>query len=117
MGAPYQYTSDVTERCHCMYCKRPFQSSNKKDFLEQCCQYMDCNKKLNNFGLYTSLVSNGASLVNEMFLEAQEIRSHYPEAIWLSHALPKGDRRIPGKLVMSSLFDKARSHIDRKSVV
>lgn len=114
MGAPYQHTSDIMERCHCTHCKRPFRSSSKKNYHEQCCRYMDRDERLRNFGLYTSLVSNHASLVNEMISEANEMRSHYPEAVWLSHALPKGDRSIPGHLIKASLFDKSRSHVSDK---
>ena len=42
---------------------------------------MDCDEKLKNFGLFASLLSHGASIINGMILEAQEMSSHYPEAI------------------------------------
>lgn len=116
MGAPYQYTSDITERCHCTHCKRPFRSSSKKNFHEQCCRYMDRDEKIKHFGLFTSLLSNGSSLTNEMILEAQEMRSHYPEAVWLSHALPKGDRAAASKLVKSSLFDKVHARVSKFNI-
>ena len=75
--------------------------------------YMDRNERLNNFGLFNSLVSNGASLVNVMVLEAEEKCSHHPEAIWLLHALPVGDLHIPGHLIKSFLFNKTCSHISK----
>ena len=78
---------------------------------------MDRDEKLKNFGLFTSLLSHGASLINEMILEAQEMSSHYSEAIWLSHALPEGDRAIPSHLIKSSLFNKSRSHVSKFNIV
>ena len=44
-------------------------------------------------------------LVLSMVLEAKEMQSHYPEAVWLSHTLSMGDQQIP-HLIKSSLLDK-----------
>ena len=41
MGAPYQWTSDMTERCHITHVKTPYCMSNKWNFHEQCVQFMD----------------------------------------------------------------------------
>ncbi|KAG1877528.1 hypothetical protein F4604DRAFT_1880428 [Suillus subluteus] len=32
MGAPYQWSSDITKRCHITHVKRPYRMSNRKDF-------------------------------------------------------------------------------------
>jgi Plavaka transposase len=111
MGAPYQYMSDITERCHITHVKTPYRRSSRQNFHEQCCRFMDRMEKLRLFGLYVSLKSNNTSLVNEMFNEASEVANHYPEATWLSHALPPGDISIAGNPSKPSLFSKLRNHL------
>ncbi|KAG1816299.1 hypothetical protein DFJ58DRAFT_834057 [Suillus subalutaceus] len=32
MGAPYQWSSDITEHCHITHVKRPYRMTNHKDF-------------------------------------------------------------------------------------
>lgn len=110
MGAPYQWTSDITERCHITHVKTPYRHSNRRNFHEQCCRYMDRIEKLRLFGLYTSLKSHAASLVNEMFDEATEINQHYPEAMWLSQILPADEFVHYSNVAKPSLFSKVRSH-------
>jgi hypothetical protein len=111
MGAPYQYTSDITERCHITHVKTPYRRSSRQNFHEQCCRFMDRMEKLRLFNLYVSLKSNNASLVNEMFNEASEVADHYPEATWLSHMLPLGDVAILGGASKTSLFSKLWNHL------
>lgn len=89
LGAPYQWTSDTTERCHITHVKTPYRMSNKRNFHEQCVRYMDRKEKMEVFGLYTALKHHGASLLNEMVTEANTMVDHYPEQTWLSHVLPK----------------------------
>ncbi|KAG1898258.1 uncharacterized protein F5891DRAFT_955638, partial [Suillus fuscotomentosus] len=45
MGAPYQWSSDITERCHITHVKRPYRMSNHKDFHGQCCRFLDQQEK------------------------------------------------------------------------
>ena len=111
MGAPYQYTSDITERCHITLVKTPYRRSSRRNYHEQCCRFLDRMEKLRLFGLYVSLKSNNASLLNEMFNEASEVADHYPEATWLSQALPPGAISITGAASKPSLFSKLRSHL------
>lgn len=40
------------------------------------------------FRLYVILKAGGASLLNDMIEEANEMTSQYPEATWLSRVLP-----------------------------
>jgi hypothetical protein len=72
---------------------------------------MDRVEKVHLFGLYISLKSSNASLLNEMFNEASKMANHYPEAMRLSCVLPPGDISIPGGASKQSLFNKVRSHI------
>ncbi|KAG2057492.1 hypothetical protein BDR06DRAFT_980864 [Suillus hirtellus] len=53
MGAPYQWSSDITERCHITHVKRPYRMTNRKDFHGQCCRFLDQQEKLQFFQLYT----------------------------------------------------------------
>ena len=55
MGAPYQWTSDVTERCHITLAKNPYCCSNHRNFHEQCCRFLDRQEKQRSFCLFTIL--------------------------------------------------------------
>jgi hypothetical protein len=88
MGSPYQWTSDITERCHITHVKTPYRRSNKRNFHEQCVCFMDRVEKMHFFGLYSTLKSHGLSLLNEMVMEASDMEDHYPEQAWLSRVLP-----------------------------
>lgn len=105
LGAAYQYTSDITERCHCTHVKKPWRSTNHRMPHVQCVRYMDRQEKCRKFELYTSLRYHGAGLVNEMVLEAGVMSSHYPEATWLSQVLPASETHS-GRLLKKSLFSK-----------
>jgi hypothetical protein len=74
---------------------------------------MDRIEKTQVFNLYASLKAGSASLLNEMVNEASEVALHYPEALWLSHALSPNEvnvgRNAPRSL--TSLFTKTRSHL------
>jgi hypothetical protein len=109
MGTPYQYTSNIMEQCHITHVKTPYRCSSCQKFHEQYCRFMDCMEKLCLFGLYVSLKSNNASLVNKMFNEASKVADCYPEATWLSHALPPGDISIGGNTSKPSLFSKLQN--------
>ncbi|KZP15179.1 hypothetical protein FIBSPDRAFT_750832 [Athelia psychrophila] len=112
MGAPYQWSSDITERCHITLVKQPFRSTNKRaDFPAQCARYMDRLEKCRQFQLYTSLTYHRRSLLNVMVEEATDIADHYPEATWLSHALPAGEYSVRGAAAKRSLFDKVRNQV------
>jgi hypothetical protein len=110
MGAPYQWSSDITERCHITHVKRPYRMTNHKDFHGQCCRFLDRQEKLQFFRLYTVLKSQQASLIYEMSREANTMALHYPEATWISTVLPDEQYVSAGKPV-TSLFNKDRSRI------
>lgn len=116
LGAPYQWTSDVTERCHITHVKTPYRHSNRRDFHSQCVRYMDRIEKTRLFSLYTRL-AGGVSLLNEMVVEARTMASNYPEAMWLSHILP--DEQLVGGTIkgIPDYFTKERSHISTDHAV
>ena len=76
---------------------------------------MDCSKKLHLFGLYASLKSGNASLLNEMVDEASDVTNHFPEAVWLSRVLALEEVAVAGLKTKPSLFDKANSHLSEDS--
>ena len=106
MGAPFQYTSDITERCHITLVKEPYRHSNKRNFHEQCARYMDRTEKARLFQLFTTIQASGTGLVNKspashsllttMVDEASQLADHYPEATWLSHVQADGVHCISG---------------------
>ncbi|KAF9477723.1 hypothetical protein BDN70DRAFT_810175 [Pholiota conissans] len=110
MGAPYQHTSDITERCHIVLAKRPYRLSNRRDFHAQCCNFLNREEKLRFFQLYTILKDSGAPLLNMMYREAHEMAIHYPESVWISNILPN-ERRVFSTRGHASLFSKGHSHI------
>lgn len=112
LGAPFGYSSDSTERCHITHVKTPFRATNKRgDYAAQCARFMDRVEKTRNFQLFTSLTYHRCSLINFMVDEASAVADHYPEATWLSHALPSGEYRVKGAAAKKSLFDKPRNKI------
>ncbi|KAH7910711.1 hypothetical protein BJ138DRAFT_1087120 [Hygrophoropsis aurantiaca] len=112
MGAPYQWSSDITERCHITHVKAPYRMSNHRDFHTQCCRFLDRQEKQRFFQLFTALKSEEVPLMNEMFREADSMALHFPEATWVSHLLP-GEYSVGTMKPVMSLFDKAHSHVSR----
>lgn len=121
MGAPYQWTSDITERCHITHVKDPYRKSNKRNFHGQCCRFMDRIEKCRIFHLYTTVKELGPSLTNEIALEANNLANNYPETSWLSElaelavgyesgVVSVGNSASMGRSIRSSLFEKSRSH-------
>ncbi|KAI0039113.1 hypothetical protein FA95DRAFT_1504627 [Auriscalpium vulgare] len=55
MGAPIQWTADVTERSHITLVKNPFRSSNRRDFDSQICRYLDREEKCRSFDMALAL--------------------------------------------------------------
>jgi hypothetical protein len=97
MGAPYQWSSDITECCHITHVKKPYHMSNRKDFHSQCCHFLDQQEKLQIFQLYTVLKLQWVSLIYEMSREANTMALHYPEATWISTIMPGEQYVIAGK--------------------
>lgn len=52
VGSLLQFTADQTERLHIIMAKIPYQSTNKKEFREQMCRFLDRREKIDLFRLY-----------------------------------------------------------------
>ncbi|KZP30016.1 hypothetical protein FIBSPDRAFT_884661 [Athelia psychrophila] len=107
MGTPYQHTSDITERCYINLVKEPYCHSNRRH--GQCMHWLDRNQKGEQFQLYTSLAGPGESLLNIMLLVAVL----YPQAQWLSSALPVDEYQATGAASQISLFTNIHSFISQ----
>ncbi|KIK12938.1 hypothetical protein PISMIDRAFT_47036, partial [Pisolithus microcarpus 441] len=55
MGAAYQWSSDITKRCHITHIKTPYCLSNCCNFHDQCCHFLDHQEKQRFFQLFTTL--------------------------------------------------------------
>ena len=112
MGAPYQWSSDITERCHITHMKNPYHLSNCRDFHSQCCHFLDRQEKQHLFHLFTTLKMVGASLINEMAYKADLMQLHYPELTWMSTVSPNLDEHLMGQVAPSkSVFNNPRFQI------
>jgi hypothetical protein len=77
MGAPIQWTADVTERLHITEVKHPFRATNHRDFEDQCARILDRLERVRSFDLICSFRANGSlKLENpaaaEAFLAAEQ---------------------------------------------
>jgi hypothetical protein len=114
LGSAYQWTSDITERCHITHAKTPYRRSNHIDFHKQCCRFLDHDEKRRSFNLYLLLKDNNASLQNEMRRESSFMASQHPEATWIAQVLPSdmhisSSRLITRPAIQKNLFTKRTS--------
>jgi hypothetical protein len=58
MGAPVQWTADVTERLHITEVKHPFRSTNHRNYEEQCARILDRLERVKLFDLSCSFLAN-----------------------------------------------------------
>ncbi|KIO01513.1 hypothetical protein M404DRAFT_16208 [Pisolithus tinctorius Marx 270] len=101
MGAPYQWSSDITECCHITHVKVPYRF--------QCCRFLDRQEKQRLFQLYTTLKSIDLPLLNEMADEAKLMALHYPEATWISSVLST-EQYVGTSHSERSIFNNPRLH-------
>lgn len=107
MGASFQWNSDTAEHLHITHVKAPYRLSNRRNYHEQCCRFMDRVEKCLNFDLYTTIKTQGPSLAASIAAEASRIATHTHELTEHAEAVPVGI--VPS--APSSLFDKHRSHV------
>ncbi|KAL4065534.1 hypothetical protein V8B97DRAFT_2025692 [Scleroderma yunnanense] len=100
MSAPYQWSSDITERCHITHVKTPY----------RCCRFLDRQEKQRLFQLFTTLKSINSPLLNEMADEANLMALHYPEATWISGILST-EHSVSAIRSLRSIFDNPRSRV------
>ncbi|KAH8987702.1 hypothetical protein EDB86DRAFT_2808727, partial [Lactarius hatsudake] len=59
MGAPIQWTADVTERLHITKVKHPFRAMNHHNFEEQCARILDRLECVKLFDFFCKFLANG----------------------------------------------------------
>ncbi|KAH8983931.1 hypothetical protein EDB92DRAFT_1819274 [Lactarius akahatsu] len=71
MGAPIQWTADVTERLHITEVKHPFRATNHRNFEEQCARILDRLERVKLFDFFCKFLANGdLKLSNPVVTEA-----------------------------------------------
>ncbi|KAG1898797.1 uncharacterized protein F5891DRAFT_1129379 [Suillus fuscotomentosus] len=108
LGTLMQFSADVTERLLITHCKDLFPRTSQqiKDFMEQCVRILNRQESMEMFGLYTLLTSRGASLVNAIHAEDEDITTTNPALSWVSRVLPDEVRSIHGPRPVRNHFLK-----------
>ena len=102
MGASYQWTSDVTERCHITHAKMSYCLSNHHHFHKQCCYFLDQQEKQQFFRLSTSLKTVQFPLIDKITHEEGLVQLHYSDQWQRSDTLV--DEHFPAFLGSSKSF-------------
>lgn len=59
LGSAQQFSSEATEHCHITMAKVPYRASNKRNFEEQMCRYLDRREKVRCFEMYQEWLALG----------------------------------------------------------
>lgn len=109
MGAAYQWTSDVTERCHITHAKNPYRHSNHVDFHKQCCRFLDRDEKRRFFHLYILLKECQSDLVSEMKRETSIVSTHFSQEESATNRITSNDSPIGESRAVRNFFQHKRS--------
>ena len=99
MGAPIQWTADVTERLHITEVKLPFRATNHRNFEEQCARILDRLERIKLFDLFCSFrVDGDPTLASPAAAEAdldaqQDLHSAHPLAVAAVEKLVRSSQR------------------------
>ncbi|KAG1800667.1 hypothetical protein EV424DRAFT_1352065 [Suillus variegatus] len=90
IGAPIQWTADVTERLLITHCKLPFDRTSHQSctFTEQIVDILNREESMRRFQLYLFLRMHNAPLTNAIVTEEQEITETDPALAWIAHIAP-----------------------------
>ncbi|KAG1862846.1 hypothetical protein C8R48DRAFT_603026 [Suillus tomentosus] len=108
LGTLMQFSADVTERLLITHCKDlfPWTSRQIKDFTEQCVRILNRQESMEMFGLYMLLTSRGASLVNAIYAEDEDVTIANSALSWVSRVLPDEVKSIHGPRPVRNHFLK-----------
>ncbi|KAG2100377.1 uncharacterized protein F5147DRAFT_747111 [Suillus discolor] len=98
LGTLMQFSADMTERLLITHCKHLFGRTNWRstDFTEQCIRILNRQESMELFNLYALFYSRGASLVNAICMEDEEVTTVNPALSWVSHVLPDEAHSVHG---------------------
>ncbi|KAG2043528.1 hypothetical protein BDR03DRAFT_851704, partial [Suillus americanus] len=108
LGTLMQFSADMTERLLITRCKHLFERTNRRstDFMEQCVWILNCQESMELFNLYTLFYSRGASLVNAIHIEDEEVTTVNPALSWVSCILPDEAHSVHGPRPVRNHFLK-----------
>lgn len=108
LGSLMQFTADVTERLLITHCKDLFvrTSRQSKDFALQCVRILNRQESMEIFDLFSLLHSRGASLVNAIHAEDEDVMTTNPALSWISRVLPDETKSIHGPRPVRNHFLK-----------
>ncbi|KAG1906697.1 uncharacterized protein F5891DRAFT_1125523 [Suillus fuscotomentosus] len=100
--------ADMTERLLITHCKDLFARTSRRvnDFTEQCVQILNRQESMELFNLYALITSHGASLVNAINLEDEEVTTVNPALSWISRILPDEAYSVHGPRRVRNHFHK-----------
>ncbi|KAG1908813.1 uncharacterized protein F5891DRAFT_1206313 [Suillus fuscotomentosus] len=101
-------TADVTERLLITHCKDLFSRTSRqsKDFALQCVRILNRQEAMEIFDLFALLHSRGASLVNAIHAEDEDVITTNPALSWVSRVLPDEAKSVHGPRPVRNHFLK-----------
>ncbi|KAG1753389.1 hypothetical protein EDB19DRAFT_1979150, partial [Suillus lakei] len=108
LGLLMQFSADVTERLLITHCKDLFNrmSRQSKDFGLQCVRILNRQESMEIFDLSMLLHSRGASLVNAIHAEDEDVTTTNPALSWVSQVLPDEAKSVHGPRPVHNHFLK-----------
>ncbi|KAG1891885.1 uncharacterized protein F5891DRAFT_1131466 [Suillus fuscotomentosus] len=108
LGTLMQFSADMTERLLITHCKHLFGRTNRRstDFTEQCVRILNRQESMELFNLYVLFYSRGASLVNAICMEDEEVTTVNPALSWVSRVLPDEAHSVHGPRPVRNHFLK-----------
>ncbi|KAG1842449.1 hypothetical protein C8R48DRAFT_679004 [Suillus tomentosus] len=108
LGTLMQFSADMTEHLLITHCKHLFGRTNRRstDFTEQCVRILNRQESMELFNLYALFYSRGASLVNAICMEDEEVTTVNPALSWVSRVLPDEAHSVHGPRPVRNHFLK-----------
>ncbi|KAG1900153.1 uncharacterized protein F5891DRAFT_1128621 [Suillus fuscotomentosus] len=108
MGRLMQFSADITERLLITHCKHLFERTNRRstDFTEQCIRILNHQESMELCNLYALFYSRGASLVNAIHIEDEEVTTINPALSSISRVLPDETHSVHGPRPVRNHFLK-----------
>ncbi|KAG1755735.1 hypothetical protein EDB19DRAFT_1823246 [Suillus lakei] len=108
LGSLMQFSADVTEHLLITHCKDLFNRTSRqsKDFGLQCVRILNRQESMEIFDLSALLHSHGASLVNAIHAEDEDVTTTNPALSWVSRVLPDKAKSVHGPRPVRNHFLK-----------
>ncbi|KAG1882075.1 hypothetical protein F4604DRAFT_1879530 [Suillus subluteus] len=100
LGSLMQVSADTTERLLITHCKHLFECT------KQCVRILSRQESMELFNLYALFYSRGATLVNAIHIEDEEVTTVNPALSWVSRVLPDEAHSVHGPRPVRNHFLK-----------